>query len=159
MSFKNALALVGWILLAEAAGAVGSLVTVPSILAWYATLARPELAPPNWVFGPVWTTLFLLMGIAAFLVWRTRTRAKGSTKALWAFAIQLALNVLWSFLFFGLHSPGGAFVEIILLWAAILYTIVLFAKVSKPAAYLLIPYIAWVSFAGYLNFMIWVLNS
>ncbi len=153
---KDWLALVGFIALSEAAGIIGSMFTAPSITGWYATLVKPEIAPPNWIFGPVWTTLFLLMGIAAFLVWRTRRNTK---MALGLFGLQLALNVLWSLLFFGLHNPGAALAEIIFLWLAIVATIVAFAKISKPAAWLLAPYIAWVSFAGYLNFLLWSLNS
>lgn len=150
--------LIGFILLAEGAGIIGSFFTTPAIGSWYAFLAKPELAPPNWVFGPVWTTLFLLMGIAAFLVWRARADKKKVRIALGVFVLQLALNTLWSIIFFGLRNPGAAFIEIILLWASIAATIFLFARVSKPAALLLLPYIAWVSFASYLNYMIWLLN-
>lgn len=153
---KNWPAFLGFIALSEAAGIIGSIFTAPSIAGWYATLIKPEIAPPNWIFGPVWTTLFLLMGIAAFLVWRTK---KNSKIALGIFGVQLILNVLWSFLFFGLQSPGAALVEIVLLWLSIAATIWAFAKISKPAAWLLVPYIAWVSFAGYLNFLLWSLNS
>lgn len=150
---KGWLALVGFILLSQGAGILGSLFTTPAIGGWYATLVRPDIAPPNWVFGPVWTTLFFLMGVAAFLVWRTGARAP-----LRFFYLQLGLNVLWSILFFGLRAPGAAFAEIIILWSAIAATIVAFAQVSRTAAALLLPYIAWVSFAGYLNYLIWTLN-
>ena len=143
----------------EAAGVVGAFFTTPSIAGWYATLARPALNPPAWVFGPVWTTLFALMGIAAFLVWRKGLDRRDVKITLGIFIGQLVLNTLWSIIFFGLHNPGAAFVEIIFLWLAILATIVAFAKISKPAALLLLPYILWVSFAGYLNFSIWKLNS
>jgi tryptophan-rich sensory protein len=146
------------ILVSEGAGIIGSFFTVSAIQTWYKTLIRPQLAPPNWVFGPVWTTLFLLMGIAARLVWK-QGLARGNVKlALAIFLIQLALNVIWSVIFFGGRNPGGAFIEIIFLWVAILATIVTFARVSSPAAWLLVPYIAWVTFAGYLNFAIWKLN-
>lgn len=159
--------LVGFIALAQGAGLLGSLVTTPSIGSWYSTLTKPELAPPNWVFGPVWTTLFLFMGIAAFLVWQkgagpkqAKPHVKAQVKtALMLFGLQLALNVFWSYIFFGLQAPGLAVIEIIALWCAILATILAFEHVSKPAAWLMVPYLAWVSFAGYLNYMIWFLNA
>jgi tryptophan-rich sensory protein len=152
------------IVVCELAGVIGSLFTTPSIASWYAGLIKPKLAPPNWVFGPVWTTLFLLMGISAFLIWSSYAKATdGQTKgrikmALGIFIGQLILNMLWSIIFFGLHSPGAAFVEIIFLWLAILATIIAFAKISKPAAWLLAPYILWVTFAAYLNLFLWILN-
>ncbi|MCE9644074.1 tryptophan-rich sensory protein [Candidatus Parcubacteria bacterium] len=155
MNKKDWLALAGFVALAQGAGILGSLFTAPSIGTWYATLVRPELSPPNWVFAPVWTTLFLLMGIAAFLVWRQGRKGR---VALGIFLLQLVLNTLWSILFFGLQSPGAALVDIVFLWLAIVATIIAFARVSTPAAWLLAPYIAWVSFAAYLNYAIWTLN-
>lgn len=155
---SNTLKLITAIVVSELAGIIGSVFTTPSIPTWYATLARPALNPPAWVFGPVWTTLFALMGIAAFLVWRKGLDRRDVKIALGIFIGQLVLNTLWSIIFFGLHSPGGAFIEIIFLWLAILATIITFAKISRPAAWLLLPYILWVSFAGYLNFSIWSLN-
>lgn len=146
------------IVVSELAGIIGSVFTSSSIPTWYATLTRPALNPPSWVFGPVWTTLFVFMGIAAFLVWKKGLNRKDVKIALGIFLGQLVLNTFWSIIFFGLHSPGGAFIEIIFLWLAILATIIAFVKISKPAAWLLIPYILWVSFASYLNFMIWILN-
>lgn len=146
------------VVVSQSAGLLGSLFTFPAIAGWYSTIIKPEFAPPNWVFGPVWTTLFFLMGIAAFLVWRKGFDHPGVKTALGMFALQLILNTSWSLIFFGLHSPGGAFVEIILLWLAIIATMVLFAKVSRRAAWLLAPYLAWVSFAAYLNYAIWMLN-
>lgn len=146
------------IVLSEIAGIVGSLFTAPSIPTWYVTLARPEFSPPNWVFAPVWTTLFALMGIAAYLVWIKGLDQKNVKTALSIFIFQLILNTLWSIIFFGMQSPGAAFIEIIVLWFAILATIVTFAKISRVAAWLLVPYIVWVSFAGYLNYFIWILN-
>lgn len=143
----------------ELAGVIGSLFTAPSIATWYAALAKPALNPPAWVFGPVWTTLFALMGIAAYLVWRKGFGRADVRRALGIFGAQLILNALWSIIFFGLHSPGGALIEIVLLWLAILATIIAFAKISRPAAWFLLPYIAWVSFAGYLNFMIWTITD
>lgn len=158
MNLKNWLVLTGFILLSESAGIIGSIFTAAAIEDWYTGIVRPALNPPAWVFGPVWTTLYALMGIAAFLVWKKGWNHKGIKVALGIFIFQLVLNTLWSIIFFGFHSPEGAFVEIILLWLAILTTIIAFAKVSKPAAWLLLPYILWVSFAMYLNYMIYVLN-
>jgi translocator protein len=140
------------------AGFVGSIFTTPSIQGWYANVAKPALNPPSWIFGPVWTTLFVLMGIAAFLVWKKGLEKRGVRGALGLFLLQLVLNSLWSIIFFGLHNPGWAFVDIVALWLAILATIIAFARVSRPAAWLLVPYIIWVSFASYLNYQIFVLN-
>ncbi|HVV15075.1 MAG TPA: TspO/MBR family protein [Candidatus Paceibacterota bacterium] len=155
---KNLAPLAAWILLAEGAGLLGSLFTAPAVGGWYATLARPDLAPPNWIFAPVWTALFLLMGIAAYLVWK-RPASRGRTLALKLFFVQLLLNVGWSLVFFGLHNPGAALAEIALLWVSIAATVWSFSKVSGTAALLLAPYLVWVSFASYLNFMLWTLNS
>lgn len=152
---NNWLALTGFIVLSEGAGVVGSLFTSPNIPTWYATLTRPPIAPPNWIFAPVWTILFLLMGVAAYLVWRSGSRTQ---LALRIFGLQLALNVLWSILFFGLQSPGAAFIEIIFLWLSIVWTMYAFAKHSTFAAWLLSPHLAWVTFAGTLNYFIWTLN-
>ena len=143
----------------QAAGLVGAIFTTPAIPTWYQTLAKPELAPANWVFAPVWTTLFLLMGIAVFLIWQKGLERQGVKMALTIFATQLVFNVLWSVAFFGLRSPALALVDIGLLWLAIGATIVLFWRISRVAAYLLLPYIAWVSFAAYLNYAIFALNK
>lgn len=140
------------------AGFAGSVFTSPQVPGWYAGLAKSPLNPPAWVFGPVWTVLFVLMGISLFLIWREGTGRPEVRAALLAFGVQLALNVLWSALFFGLQSPFLGFCEIILLWCAVLATIVLSARVSKPAAWLLLPYILWVSFAAYLTWAVWTLN-
>lgn len=171
IKINNTFKLVIAIVVSELAGILGSVFTTPSIaglstgsgLSWYAGIVKPAINPPAWVFGPVWTTLFALMGIAAFLIWSFYAEAsadkkKGIKIALALFGIQLVLNTLWSIIFFGLHSPGGALIEIIFLWLAILATIIAFAKISKPAAWLLLPYILWVSFASYLNYSIWMLN-
>ena len=158
MTLPNPLKLLTAIVISEAAGIIGSLFTASAIPGWYASLIKPQLAPPNWVFGPVWTTLYALMGIAAFLVWKRGLERREVKTALAIFVGQLALNTLWSIIFFGLKNPGAAFIEIILLWLAILATIIAFAKISKPAAWLLVPYLLWVSFAGYLNYAIWALN-
>jgi translocator protein len=158
MKINNTFKLIIAIVVSELAGIIGSVFTTPSIAGWYAGIVKPALNPPAWVFGPVWTTLFVLMGISAFLIWRKGLDRKDVKIALGIFLGQLVLNTLWSIIFFGLHSPGGAFIEIIFLWLAILATIIAFAKISKPAMWLLLPYILWVSFAGYLNYSIWMLN-
>jgi len=158
INFQNVVKLIVAIVVAELAGIIGSVFTTSSIAGWYTSIIKPALNPPAWIFGPVWTTLFVLMGIAAFLVWKKGLARKDVKIALSIFLGQLILNTLWSIIFFGLHSPGGALVEIVFLWFAILATIIAFAKISKPAAWLFLPYILWVSFAMYLNYAIWALN-
>lgn len=145
------------VLISQAAGAVGSIFTISNIPTWYATLAKPEWNPPNWIFGPVWTTLYTLMGVAAYLVWRYRNSREGKV-ALFVYGIQLALNAIWSVLFFGLRNPALAFAEILVLLAFIIATTVLFWRVDRRAGILMLPYVAWVSFASVLNFAIWQLN-
>ncbi len=140
------------------AAGIGSMLTTPSIGGWYATLAKPAWSPPNWVFGPVWSLLYLAMAIAAWLVWR-RIGFPRAASALNLFAIQLVLNVCWSAIFFGAHRPGMAFAEIFLLWLAILATMVAFRSFSRAAAWLMAPYLLWVAFAAALNFSIWRLNA
>jgi len=140
------------------AGIIGSFFTVSAIPAWYASLVHPALNPPAWVFAPVWTTLYILMGVAAFLVWRRGLGWREIRAALGLFSVQLVLNTLWSVLFFGLHSPGAALIDIVFLWLAIVATMIAFAKISRAAMYLLAPYLLWVSFAMYLNCAIWLLN-
>ena len=145
------------IIICLGAGALGSLFTAPAIGSWYTELVKPVGNPPSWVFGPVWTTLYILMGIALYLVWVSgASNAKKS--AIKLFAVQLILNAVWSPVFFGLQNVGAALVVIVLLWLAILATIITFAKISKTAAWLLVPYILWVSYATYLNASIYVLN-
>ncbi len=146
------------VVVVELAGIVGSLFTIPSIPTWYATLQKPLLSPPSWVFGPVWTALYFLMGVSLFLVLRKGVKERRVKEAALIFCIQLGLNVLWSLLFFGLHSPILALIDIIALWFSIGWTIVVFYKLSRPAGLLLIPYLAWVSFASYLNYAIWIIN-
>ena len=141
-----------------AIGFFGSIATMPSIPTWYAGLQKPAFNPPVWIFGPVWTALFIMMGIAAFLVWDKGIEDNNVKIALAIFGCQLALNLLWSVLFFGIHSPLLAFIDIIFLWLAIVWTIVRFYGISRPASYLLVPYILWVSFASILNFSIFLLN-
>lgn len=158
MEFKSLSKLIIAVAVSELAGIIGSVFTTPSIEGWYAEIVKPALNPPAWVFGPVWTILFALMSIAAFLVWKKGLERRDVKIALGIFIGQLVLNTLWLIIFFGLHSPGGALIEIIFFWLAILATIIVFAKISKLAAWLLVPYILWVSFAVYLNYAIWALN-
>jgi len=141
------------------AGFLGSFFTIPAIPTWYATLTKPSFAPPDWLFFPVWTTLFVMMGISLYLVWRRGLEGQQVKNALVIFAVQLILNVLWSAAFFGLRSPLSGLIEISILWISIAFTIMIFMKISRTAGLLLIPYIIWVSFAAILNFMIWRLNS
>lgn len=147
-----------FILVCEAAGFLGSLFTAPAIPTWYANLQKPSFNPPNWLFAPVWTTLYALMGIAAYLVWKAGIEKNEVRIALALFAIQLVLNILWSYLFFKLQSPLYALIEIVILWLFILLTMISFLKVSKTAGLLLLPYLLWVSFAAILNFAIFRLN-
>ncbi len=158
MNAKQAIGLIAAIVIVELIGNIGTLFTLPAIGTWYAGLVKPAFNPPNWVFAPVWTVLFALIGIALYLVWEARKKNKRARVALQAFDLQLALNVFWSFLFFGLHSPLYGLVDIVLLFLAILLTIAEFRRVSRSAAYLLIPYLLWVAFATLLNFSIWMLN-
>ena len=146
------------VVLCQAAGIVGSLFTAPAINSWYAGLRRPAFSPPNWVFAPVWTTLYLLMGISLFMVWNVGLEKSAVKKSIMIFSIQLLLNILWSYLFFGLRSPLMGFIEIVVMWLMILLTMLSFFKISKKAALLLVPYLAWVSIASYLNYSILVLN-
>jgi len=139
-------------------GSLGSLVTITGPGSWYASLQKPFFTPPSWVFAPVWITLFTLMGIALYLVWESGRERREVRTALAVFCGQFALNVLWSFLFFGLRSPLYGLVDILLLWMMIAATIVLFHRVQKTAAYLLIPYIAWVSLATALNGAVYLMN-
>jgi len=150
--------LVSSIILCQVVGMIGSIFTKPAILSWYVSLKKPFFTPPNWVFAPVWIILYILMGVAAFLVWRKSINQKQSRSALILFGVQLILNVLWSVTFFGLRSPLGGLIEISILAVAILLTIQSFLQVSRVAGLLLIPYFLWVAFASGLNLSIWVLN-
>ncbi len=150
--------LVFCILVCELAGIIGSIFTISSIPTWYATLQKPFFSPPNWIFAPVWTILYALMGIALYLVWTKGLKTKNAGSAIKAFTVQLVLNTSWSIVFFGFHSPFYAFINILLLIAAIIWTMVEFCKVSKTAAYLLAPYLTWVGFAAILNYSVWMLN-
>jgi tryptophan-rich sensory protein len=155
---ENIIKLVVSILVCQGAGLVGSVFNIASIPTWYTTINKPIFNPPNWIFAPGWTTLFVLMGIALYLVWREGYGKKQVKRAMSAFSGQLILNILWSALFFGLRSPALAFAEIVALWVAIFITIKEFKKISKTAAWLLVPYIVWVSFAAILNLSIVLLN-
>ena len=140
-------------------GFLGSFATRDSITTWYAQLSRPSFTPPDWTFGVVWPVLYVMMGISAFLIWNVGIDKRQVKVSLGFFALQLILNGLWTPIFFGLHLIGLALVEIVILWAAILMTILAFWKVSKPAALLLLPYILWVSFAVVLNASLFLLNK
>ena len=142
----------------QCAGIIGSVFTAPAIPNWYATLQKPAFTPPNWLFAPAWITLYLLMGIAAFLVWRVGLENRRVRTALIIFLGQLVLNALWSVVFFGMQSPLYGVIVIAILWLMILLTILKFARISAAAAWLLVPYILWVSFATALNISIWILN-
>lgn len=139
-------------------GFVGSFFTVGSISGWYATLAKPWFNPPNWLFGPVWTILYILMGISLYLVVRNGLSDGIVRKAVIVYGAQLFINLLWSIVFFGWHSPGGAFITIIILFILIMATILTFWKINRNAAYLLIPYICWTGFAMLLNGAVMIIN-
>jgi translocator protein len=138
------------------ASVIGGFFTASSVSTWYVTLNKPFFNPPSWVFGPMWTFLYFLMGISLYFVWINK--AKNKKSAFTIFGIQMFLNAVWSVLFFGFQNPLFAFIEIILLWFAILFMIIYFYRINKTSAYLLIPYILWVSFAAVLNFSIFILN-
>ena len=142
----------------ELAGVIGSVFTISAIPNWYEGIVKPALNPPSWVVGPVWTTLYALMGIAAWLVWKSGWERKEVKVALGVFGAQLFLNAIWSVIFFGLQNPLFAFVDILFLIAALLLTIGAFWRASRGAALLLLPYLVWVLFAASLNFAIWQLN-
>jgi translocator protein len=152
---RRHLALLGWVLLCFAAASFGGLFMPGQ---WYATLKKPPWNPPGWIFGPVWTALYAMMAAAAWLVWK-RGGFAAQRRPLTLFLVQLALNAAWTPLFFGLRRPDLAFAEIVLLWLTIAATVAAFRPVSRPAAWLLVPYLAWVSFAAVLNFTLWQLNS
>lgn len=150
--------LIGLIVLVAIVGYAAHLVTMPQIAAWYdLVVVKPSFTPPNWLFGPVWGALYLMMAVAAWLVWREA--GWPGVQAQWAFwIVQLALNLGWSLLFFGLHRPGWAFAEIVLLFVAIALTLRSFRRISPLAGWLLAPYLAWVGYAGLLNYAIWYYN-
>jgi benzodiazapine receptor len=154
----NYLKLIASIIIPYLAWFLGSLATSPAIPNWYAGLQKPWFNPPNWLFAPVWITLYALMGIALYLVWMQGWENKNVKRGFYIFGFQLALNALWSIIFFGMQAIFAAFVLIVVLWLVIAFTIIQFYKVSKNAAYLLVPYIVWVTIATALNYSIWVLN-
>ena len=147
------------IVICQLAGALGSVFTSSSVSTWYPTLIKPSFTPPGWIIGAVWIGLFTLMGISLFLVWREETSGADRKIALGVFAAQLIVNVLWSWAFFGLESPLAGIAVIVVLWLLILQNIIRFWPISRNAALLLVPYILWVSFAAFLNYTIWRLNS
>jgi benzodiazapine receptor len=155
MKIKSWSKLLAAILICQLAGIIGSLFTFSSIPTWYVTLNKPFFSPPNYLFGPVWIILYTLMGIA---IYRIIVSSKKIGHIVNIFALHLILNTLWSIIFFGAKQIGWAFVEIVILWASIIYLIKLFRPVDKLAANLLLPYLAWVSFASVLNFSLWMLN-
>lgn len=148
--------LVSSIIICELAGIIGSIFTSSSIPTWYALLSKPSFSPPNWVFAPVWTILYALIGISAYLIYASKSRHKN--RALFVFGAQLVLNALWSIVFFGSRSISGGLYIIIAMWLLIMATILMFYKIDKRAAYLLVPYLLWVSVASILNYYILILN-
>lgn len=155
-SLRNLLLLLSSIAVSQLAGFLGSVATIKNIPTWYAFLNKPPFNPPNWLFAPVWTTLFTLMGISLFLVIKKQKIL--FSRPVKIFLIHLVINAFWSIVFFGLKQLGLAFLVIIALWAMIFYIIKIFYKIDKRASYLLYPYLAWVSFASILNFSLWLLN-
>lgn len=154
----RALKLIGCIVGCELAGLLATPITAAAIPTWYASLEKPFFSPPNWVFGPVWTLLYLLMGVAVWLIWEHHRQTKAGRLAMQLFCVQLVLNFAWSIIFFGLRSPLLALIEIIILWITIFITLKKFYRLNKTAGYLLMPYLAWVSFATLLNAAIVMLN-
>ncbi len=157
MSVQNIFKLAASLLLPLSVGALAGMFTSQAVPTWYATLNRPSFSPPNWIFGPVWTILYVLLGISFFLIWKQET-AKARDLAIKVFLIQMLLNFAWSFLFFYFNLIGAALIEIILLWISIALMIYLFYKIKPFAAYLNIPYLLWVSFAAILNAGYYFLN-
>ena len=159
MDLNGVIKLVVSILASFVAAAIGSLFTFKAIPNWYAGLRKPPYTPPNWAFGPVWTTLYILMAISVFLVWQKGLATDGALLAFILFWIQLVFNALWSIIFFGRKSKGGGVITIVALWLLILATTITSFRISGWAGALLIPYILWVSIASYLNIGVWVLNK
>jgi tryptophan-rich sensory protein len=142
-----------------AVGATSGFFTATGVSNWFQTINKPSWNPPGWIFGPVWTTLYVMMGFALYLIWKSDATVEFKKTAISLFAAQLLLNFFWSFIFFNQHQIGWAVLEIIAMWVLILLTIFAFARVNNTAAWLLVPYISWVSFATILNYTIWKLNS
>jgi tryptophan-rich sensory protein len=158
MKPRDILKLVVSIIACQCAGIIGSIFTRGAIPTWYVTLEKPAFNPPNWLFAPVWTLLYIMMGIAAFLVWRKGLENRQVRIALIVFLVQLVLNALWSVVFFGLESPLYGLIVIAALWVAILFTVLKFFRISLAASVLMWPYMLWVTFAAVLNVSIWLLN-
>jgi benzodiazapine receptor len=154
---RSGLVLLGWLALCFGVAGISSVFVMHSLFTWYPGLVKPPFNPPHKLFGPVWTLLYTLMAISAWIVWATRASVC-RTRGLRLFAVQLALNLLWSWIFFSRHQIGTAFIDIVALWIAILLTINTFRRMSTRAAWLLVPYLAWVTFAAYLNLAMWRLN-
>jgi len=157
-SVKEIPRLVVSIVIVFLAGAVGTVYTLKEITGWYAFLPKPSWTPPNWAFGPIWSILYILMGISLFLVWREGLGKKNVQIGVLVFAVQLAINVIWSLVFFGTHNIFGGLVLVLILWISILINIIVFYRISKPAGLILIPYLIWVSIASYLNYSVFLLN-
>ena len=155
---KKFLKLILCIVACELIGASGAIFTAPAIDGWYATIQKPSFNPPDWIFAPVWGFLFFLMGVSLYLILEKDPKDSMVKSALLIFSGQFILNIIWSFLFFGLQRPFDALLEITVLWFAILLTISQFNKIDRKAGFLLVPYLLWVSFAAILNFSIWILN-
>ena len=158
-SMKNRIRLIISIAIPLVVGFTASLFTRPQIKNWYITINKPSWNPPNWLFGPMWTLLYVVMGTAFYLIWKSNLSGTQKRPAVILWVAQLLLNFFWSFIFFNQHQIKGALVDIIGLWLLILLTIFAFAKINKTAAWLLVPYISWVTFAGLLNYAIFNLNS
>jgi translocator protein len=154
----NTVKLIIAIIIPLAVGATSGFFTASGVGSWYQTINKPSWNPPSWIFGPVWTTLYVMMGIALFLIWKSDAPDAQKRTAMLLFAVQMVLNFFWSFIFFKQHQMGWALVEIIAMWVMILLTIFSFAPISKTAAWLLVPYISWVSFATILNYTLWKMN-
>ncbi|MCE5214586.1 MAG: tryptophan-rich sensory protein [Methanobacterium sp.] len=146
------------ILIVFFAGAVGTVYTLPEITGWYASLPKPSWTPPNWAFGPIWSSLYVLMGISLFLIWREGLGRKDVKIAVLVFAAQLVINVIWSLVFFGGHNLFGGLILVIILWISILINIIVFYRIYKPAGLILLPYLIWVTIASYLNYSVYLLN-
>ena len=158
MKIKKPFLLITSLILPNLAGFIGAFFTTPAIPGWYAQLTKPSFNPPSWIFGPVWTTLYIMMGVSLYLIWSKGYKKQSIKLAINLFFVHLALNSLWSIAFFGLKNLALALLVITVLWLMIVFLIKLFWEINKKASYLLFPYLAWVSFASLLNFSIWRLN-
>lgn len=158
MPGRNLWKLVVAVAVVELIGNLGAIFTLPAISTWYASLAKPSFTPPSWLFGPAWIVLYALIGIALYLVWERGAGKPKFRNAMLAFGAQLVLNVMWSFAFFGLHSPAYGVIVIVALWIAILAAVITFYRISRAAAYALVPYLIWVTFAAILNMFVFLMN-